>query len=405
MLSFFKQMTGKSKNSLQVVFGNTERVKGLWHLDIKLPPKVETGWDVELYHNDKLIYRKANCETQNKNFLAINTHLFPNQKCTFQIRLSSNGETYENTFSITPNNNTKLANELKSYIADNSMPVAFVNDVNSTYFPPEKQSLAPWFEQDNFDSKLDAIQEKYHLTSEELNNLRFFKKNGYIVLSNAVQNKLVQECKRDLENAAEIGYQGYKDGSSQRLEQLHDKYESIRKLWQHETVTRYLTILFDTPPRPCQTLGYVYGSQQELHQDTIHLTPFPRGYMCGVWVALEDVQVNSGELMVIPESHNFKRILMKDASCPTVKKPEDWNTFSDTVLPVLRDMTAKSGLKPIPYLAKAGDILIWHENLMHGGSTRKDPSITRKSIVSHYFADGAIAYYDSTATPGFILPE
>jgi ectoine hydroxylase-related dioxygenase (phytanoyl-CoA dioxygenase family) len=50
-------------------------------------------------------------------------------------------------------------------------------------------------------------------------------------------------------------------------------------------------------------LTYVFGSQQEAHQDTIHLTPFPAGYMCGTWIALQDVVPDSGELIVYPGNH------------------------------------------------------------------------------------------------------
>jgi len=31
---------------------------------------------------------------------------------------------------------------------------------------------------------------------------------------------------------------------------------------------------------------------------------------------------------------------------------------------------------------------------------RKDTTLSRRSIVSHYFADGSIAFYDSTGLPG-----
>jgi len=47
-------------------------------------------------------------------------------------------------------------------------------------------------------------------------------------------------------------------------------------------------------------------------------------------------------------------------------------------------------------------VLVWHENLLHGGSVRRDTSLSRRSIVSHYFADGAIAFYDSTGLPGHL---
>ena len=52
------------------------------------------------------------------------------------------------------------------------------------------------------------------------------------------------------------------------------------------------------------------------------------------------------------------------------------------------------------YRPKAGTVLIWHENLMHAGSIREDLTKSRKSIVCHYFAEGVVGYYDSSATPG-----
>jgi hypothetical protein len=52
------------------------------------------------------------------------------------------------------------------------------------------------------------------------------------------------------------------------------------------------------------------------------------------------------------------------------------------------------------YRPKKGTVLVWHENLLHAGSVRKDSSLERRSIVIHSFADGAVAYYDSTGLCG-----
>jgi hypothetical protein len=54
------------------------------------------------------------------------------------------------------------------------------------------------------------------------------------------------------------------------------------------------------------------------------------------------------------------------------------------------------------YRPKAGTALIWHENLMHAGSVRRDKAISRRSIVGHYFAEGAVVYYDSSGMPGVL---
>jgi hypothetical protein len=37
---------------------------------------------------------------------------------------------------------------------------------------------------------------------------------------------------------------------------------------------------------------------------------------------------------------------------------------------------------------------------MHGGAPRRDLSVSRRSIVGHYFAEGCVAYYDSIGLPG-----
>jgi hypothetical protein len=36
-------------------------------------------------------------------------------------------------------------------------------------------------------------------------------------------------------------------------------------------------------------------------------------------------------------------------------------------------------------LPKAGDALIWHAQVIHGGTPIRDPNRTRKSLVVHYF--------------------
>ena len=39
---------------------------------------------------------------------------------------------------------------------------------------------------------------------------------------------------------------------------------------------------------------------------------------------------------------------------------------------------------------------------MHAGSMRQDKSISRRSIVGHYFAEGSVVYYDSSGMPGVL---
>ncbi|MDB5441850.1 MAG: hypothetical protein JWP73_226, partial [Phenylobacterium sp.] len=140
----------------------------------------------------------------------------------------------------------------------------------------------------------------------------------------------------------------------------------------------------------------------QYHQDTIHLTSFPAGRMCGVWTALEDVQPDSGELVVFPKSHRLPRVYMKDAEA--AKVTGDWTEFGDKVVPRWTEFLQPGSGKfeRQIYQPKAGTVLIWHENLMHAGSMRKDKAISRRSIVGHYFAEGSVVYYDSSGMPGLL---
>jgi len=40
--------------------------------------------------------------------------------------------------------------------------------------------------------------------------------------------------------------------------------------------------------------------------------------------------------------------------------------------------------------------LIWHANLVHGGSPMKNRNLTRKSLVAHHLTQAVIEYFDMT---------
>jgi ectoine hydroxylase-related dioxygenase (phytanoyl-CoA dioxygenase family) len=55
-------------------------------------------------------------------------------------------------------------------------------------------------------------------------------------------------------------------------------------------------------------------------------------------------------------------------------------------------------LQPAVFLPKAGDVLLWHANLIHAGSPRRDLGLSRRAVVLHYFAKGAVCYHDLSGT-------
>jgi len=70
----------------------------------------------------------------------------------------------------------------------------------------------------------------------------------------------------------------------------------------------------------------------------LHLTPFPAGYMCGTWLALQDVMEDSGELVIYPGSHRDHRVCLRDTGCAKVNG--DWSEFEAKVSPIMADIAA-----------------------------------------------------------------
>ena len=58
-----------------------------------------------------------------------------------------------------------------------------------------------------------------------------------------------------------------------------------------------------------------------------------------------------------------------------VRDDTKWGEFVKKYSPAVMDLIINAGLTPVYYTPKVGSILIWHENLAHGGSPRKSGEI------------------------------
>jgi len=288
-----------------------------------------------------------------------------------------------------------LAEQTARYLRASGTPLFFKGACDSSMYP-YGETTAAWFDRPDADEHITGLLQRGEINTVEAEQLRSFVRDGFLVLPDLIDEKLIADVNAEIDDAIERGYQGYKFGTSQRIEHLHAHYPKVRALWLDARHRRYANLIFGATARPCQTLTYVFGSQQDAHQDTIHLTPFPAGFMCGTWIALQDVVPDSGELVVYPGSHRERRIYLAETGCEKVDG--DWTAFGQSVGGIWAGMAKR--YEPFVYRPKKGTVLIWHENLLHAGSSRIDQTLQRRSIVIHCFADGVVAYYDSTGLAG-----
>ena len=110
----------------------------------------------------------------------------------------------------------------------------------------------------------------------------------------------------------------------------------------------------------------------------------------------------AGELVFFRKSHKLPAVLCSSHGVPKVNSDDnDYSKFGEVFTPEINNLLAKnSQLKSEKFMAKAGDVLIWQENLIHGGSPRFVQDQTRMSMVIHAFGEPALIYYDSLGMSG-----
>lgn len=169
-----------------------------------------------------------------------------------------------------------------------------------------------------------------------------------------------------------------------RLQDGWQKHAAIRMLALEPIILDLLRHLYGRDPFAFQTLNFAVGSEQPYHSDAIHFHSYPLGFMCGVWIALQDVASESGPLLYYPGSHRLP-YLSAESLCldpqQVAAEPHPQRFFQDHWHDAVRDgQFAKQ-----TFLPRRGEVLIWHANLLHGGEPVHDRTSRRWSQVIHYF--------------------
>jgi ectoine hydroxylase-related dioxygenase (phytanoyl-CoA dioxygenase family) len=176
---------------------------------------------------------------------------------------------------------------------------------------------------------------------------------------------------------------------------------AIRQVTYDRRLVSVLSFLLDKGVRPFQTINFIRGSGQRAHSDSIHMTTYPLGYLIAVWIALEDTSPDSGPLFYYPGSHRLPYLLNEDfneGSTSLLLGRKEYGDYEDRIEQSIREKQLEKEV----FIARKGDVLIWHANLIHGGMPILDPLLTRKSMVIHYYAEDVIKYHEITERPSLL---
>lgn len=263
---------------------------------------------------------------------------------------------------------------------------------------PDKKSTA-WLDIGN-SSELARQKPGFQKFSPEIQEqILQWSDNGFILLRGFFDDTVVCSINDEIDRIIKANL--IKFTHDNKLPFANRISSLIKTVTYNKELINILGFLLAKEAIPFQTLNFIKGSNQRAHSDSIHMTTYPLGFLIAAWVALEDTNIDNGPLFYYPASHKLPYLLNNDFNeTSTFLKlgRKDYKEYED----VIEDIIEKNSLKKEVFLAKKGDVFIWHANLIHGGSPIIDNSLTRKSMVIHYYAKDVIKYHEISERPSIL---
>lgn len=272
---------------------------------------------------------------------------------------------------------------------------------SSTFSVPNND--IPWIDKPD---ALDKIMEHPEFSSFDeptQKQIIHFVHNGYMVLKGFYSQEEVDALNNEVDNLlksdkTDFNYTGRKIPDAHKISEVIDK-----NYFRNKKKIKLLEFLLGRPVIPFQTLNFIEGSEQRPHSDSIHMTTEPKGYMIATWAALEKCHEGNGPLVYYPGSHRLPYVTTEDYDSGKSK----WvigNSSNKKYEEKIAELIQEQNLEKKYNYCEAGDLFIWHANLLHGGSPITQKGTTRRSMVAHYYGEGVICYHEISQRPALIDP-
>ncbi|MCY7358246.1 MAG: phytanoyl-CoA dioxygenase family protein [Rudanella sp.] len=240
----------------------------------------------------------------------------------------------------------------------------------------------PWVESPFFQQEL----KKANLDPVLREQVRRYAEDGYLIFDPEIDMDVLDQALAQVKPLY---------GNDLRKQDAWQTVPSVRQIATAPKIIEILRVLYGREPIPFQTLNFPVGTQQRTHSDSIHFNSIPQRFMCGVWVALEDVRPDNGPLHYYPGSHKlpFYDLIDMGLKGSEAKTVEDvygktYKAYEER----LEEIIQAHGLKKATLNMPKGKAIVWSSNLLHGGEKILTPGSTRHSQVTHYFFENCVYY-------------
>ena len=206
-----------------------------------------------------------------------------------------------------------------------------------------------------------------------------FRRDGVLILPGFMPTELIEnycEARKDQPPGGFPTPTPYKNVSE------------IKDICLHKPLTDKLEELIGEPMAMHLNLTGWVSTERDWHQDEYLNPPSVVGWYVAVWMALDDIHPDSGPFEYVPGSHKWEVVRRNKVFrylTPREVFADSWPKASERFLSRLfNEQVEKHQLTPQKFIAKKGDVLIWHSRLMHRGTKPIDSNRLRKSLITHY---------------------
>jgi ectoine hydroxylase-related dioxygenase (phytanoyl-CoA dioxygenase family) len=236
-----------------------------------------------------------------------------------------------------------------------------------------------------------------------------FERDGYLILDDPCESALVDAIAEEFdERFREDFHPGPRTVRDGVMYAMHPAlrgdyhWQRILNAWKISDTARAAALaprvlaaleqIYGRKPMPFQTLNFPVGTQQAAHSDGGFFNSDPAGFMCGVWIALEDVDMDNGPLFYHPGSHRLAtptaalvEAELGESIDPTAHGRDQFRAERDRLYSTYTRRVAEvGGFDARHATIRKGQAMIWAANLLHGGAVHKNHERTRRSQVTHY---------------------
>ena len=257
-----------------------------------------------------------------------------------------------------------------------------------------------WIDRTDWIDRLSTKHRKGEINDDMAVSIFRFVRDGHLVFRSAVPHAIVNALNDAIERVWNNPPKGlmietfepegemrlippdiaFREGRT-KLMDLYAFSNAARRAIAAPALLGFLAAIFEDTPKVFQSLTLWNGSPQPMHKDSayVKIEPNPLA-MAATWLALEDVRPGTGEPEYYIGSQRAPDYMFGGMS----KWLEGYPTEHQRFLESLHEDAEKYGQTRGSFLAKKGDVLVWHPDLAHCDAKVTRQGASRRSMLTHF---------------------